>query len=171
MTADSFKKEVLPMKNKLYRFAFRMLGDHEESQDTVQDTFLRLWAKRDRLGEYRSMEAFAMVITKNLCLDKLKSSRSKNLELKDQLEAAVTKTPYDTTEISDMKERVINIIDTLPEQQKMAIHLRDIEGLDYDEIAEIMSMSLNNVRVNLSRARKKVRDTIIKTQNYEFSNN
>jgi RNA polymerase sigma-70 factor (ECF subfamily) len=171
MTADSFKKEILPMKNKLYRFAFRMLGDHEESQDTVQDTFLRLWSKREKLREYRSLEAFAMIITKNLCLDKLKSSRSKNLELKDQLEASVSKTPYDTTEIADMKEKVINIIDTLPEQQKMAIHLRDIEGLDYDEIAEIMSMSLNNVRVNLSRARKKVRDTIIKEQNYEFSNN
>jgi RNA polymerase sigma-70 factor (ECF subfamily) len=171
MTADSFKKEVLPMKNKLYRFAFRMLGDHEESQDTVQDTFLKLWTKKDKLGEYRSLEAFAMIITKNICLDKLKSSRSKNLELKDQIEASVAKTPYDTTEITDMKEKVINIIDALPEQQKMVIHLRDIEGLGYDEIAEIMSMSLNNVRVNLSRARKKVRDSIIKTQNYEFSNN
>jgi RNA polymerase sigma-70 factor (ECF subfamily) len=171
MTADSFKKEVLPMKNKLYRFAFRMLGDHEESQDTVQDTFLKLWTKKDKLVEYRSLEAFAMIITKNICLDKLKSSRSKNLELKDQIEASVAKTPYDTTEITDMKEKVINIIDALPEQQKMVIHLRDIEGLGYDEIAEIMSMSLNNVRVNLSRARKKVRDSIIKTQNYEFSNN
>jgi RNA polymerase sigma-70 factor (ECF subfamily) len=101
----------------------------------------------------------------------LKSSRSKNLELKDQPEASVSRTPYDTAEITDMKEKVITIIDTLPENQKMVIHLRDIEGLGYDEIAEIMSMSLNNVRVNLSRARKKVRDTIIKAQNYEFSNN
>ena len=171
MTADSFKKEVLPIKNKLYRFALRMLGSHEEAQDTVQETFLRLWSKRDKLGEYRSLEAFAMIITKNLCLDKLKSSRNRNVELKDQPEAASSKTPYDSTEMADMKTKVIHIINALPEQQKMVIHMRDIEGLGYDEIAEILEMSLNNVRVNLSRARKKVRDIIIKAHNYEFSNN
>ncbi len=171
MTAESFKTEVLPIKNKLYRFALRMLSDHEEAQDTVQEVFLRLWAKREKLNEYRSVEAFAMIITKNLCLDILKSSRSKNIELKDQLETEGSITPYEVTEKKDMKNKVINIINTLPEQQKMIIHMRDIEGLGYDEIAEVMEMSLNNVRVNLSRARKRVRDNLIKAQNYEFSNN
>jgi len=171
MTAESFKTEVLPIKNKLYRFALRMLSDHEEAQDTVQEVFLRLWAKREKLNEYRSVEAFAMIITKNLCLDILKSSRSKNIELKDQLETEGSITPYEATEKKDMKNKVINIINTLPEQQKMIIHMRDIEGLGYDEIAEVMEMSLNNVRVNLSRARKRVRDILIKAQNYEFSNN
>jgi len=171
MTTESFKTEVLPIKNKLYRFALRMLSDHEEAQDTVQEVFLRLWSKREKLDEYRSIEAFAMIITKNLCLDKLKSSRSRNIELKDQLETPGSITPYDHTEKTDMKNKVINIINTLPEQQKMVIQMRDVEGLDYDEIAEVMEMSLNNVRVNLSRARKKVRDILIKAQNYEFSNN
>ncbi len=171
MTADSFNAEVLPIKNKLYRFALRLLDDHEEAKDTVQEVFLRLWTKREKLAEYRSVEAFAMIITKNLCLDKLKSSRSKNVELKDQLEHTDSITPYQHTETKDMKNKVTHIINTLPEQQKMAIQLRDIEGLGYDEIAEVMEMSLNNVRVNLSRARKKVRDILIKAQNYEFSNN
>jgi len=148
-----------------------MLSDHEEAQDTVQEVFLRLWSKREKLDEYRSIEAFAMIITKNLCLDKLKSSRSRNIELKDQLETPGSITPYDHTEKTDMKNKAINIINTLPEQQKMVIQMRDVEGLDYDEIAEVMEMSLNNVRVNLSRARKKVRDILIKAQNYEFSNN
>ncbi len=112
-----------------------------------------------------------MIITKNLCLDKLKSSKNRNIELKDQLETPGSITPYDHTEKTDMKNKVINIINTLPEQQKMVIQMRDVEGLDYDEIAEVMEMSLNNVRVNLSRARKKVRDILIKAQNYEFSNN
>lgn len=171
MTTESFKTEVLPIKNKLYRFALRMLSNHEEAQDTVQEVFLRLWSKREKLDEYRSIEAFAMIITKNLCLDKLKSSRNRNIELKDQLETPGSITPYDHTEKTDMKNQVINIIDTLPEQQKMVIQMRDVEGLGYDEIAEVMEMSLNNVRVNLSRARKKVRDILIKAQNYEFSNN
>ena len=171
MTTESFKTEVLPIKNKLYRFALRMLSDHEEAQDTVQEVFLRLWSKREKLDEYRSIEAFAMIITKNLCLDKLKSSRRRNIELKDQLETPGSITPYDHTEKTDMKNKAINIINTLPEQQKMVIQMRDVEGLDYDEIAEVMEMSLNNVRVNLSRARKKVRDILIKAQNYEFSNN
>lgn len=171
MTTEEFKSDVLPIKNKLYRFALRILGNTEEAQDVVQEIFIRLWSKRDKISEYRSIEAFAMTMTRNLCLDKLKSPSSRIEKLDEAREMTDNRTPYSETETSDTLKMVFMAMDGLPEQQRMVIHLRDVEGCDFDEIAEVTGLSLNNVRVNLSRARKKIRDTLIKIHNYEFSKN
>ena len=171
MTVETFKIEVLPMKHKLFRLANRLLQNVPEAEDVVQEIFLRLWSRRDKLGEYRSLEAFAMTMTKNLCLDKLKSKRSKTDEFTEKHDQAIEKTPYSEMEKGDAYNKVRRLIDMLPEQQRLIIQLRDIEGYEYDEIAEMMNISENTIRVNLSRARKKVRDTMIKTYNYEFTKN
>ena len=171
MTSEEFKSEVLPVKNKLYRFALRLLGDADDAQDIVQEIFLRLWSKRDKLNEYRNLEAFAMTMTRNLCLDKLKSPAAKKEMFDESREMPDNRTPYVKTETSDTIRLVKMVMEELPEQQRMVIHLRDIEECDYDEISEITGLSLNNVRVSLSRARKKIRDTLIKINNYEFSKN
>jgi RNA polymerase sigma factor (sigma-70 family) len=171
MTSEEFKSKVLPLKNKLYRFALRLLGDTEEAQDIVQEIFLRLWSKRDKLNEYRNLEAFSMTMTRNLCLDKLKSPASRKENYNEDTEMPDNNTPYRKTETSDTLRLVRMAMAGLPEQQRMVIHLRDVEECDFDEIAEITGLSLNNVRVILSRARKKIRDTLIKINNYEFSRN
>jgi RNA polymerase sigma-70 factor (ECF subfamily) len=171
MTIEMFKIEVLPMKHKLYRLANRMLQNVPEAEDVVQEIFLRLWSRRDKLEEYKSIEAFAMTMTKNLCLDNLKSKRNKTDEYKKEHDQVIDKTPYSEMEKGDSYNLVKKLIDQLPEQQKLIIHLRDIEGYGYEEIAEMMNISENTIRVNLSRARKKVRDTMIKRYNYEFTKN
>ena len=79
MTIEKFKEDILPMKNKLFRMALRLLKSTAEAEDVVQEIFLKLWSKRETLKEYRSIEAFSMTMTKNLCLDKLKAKSSKNL--------------------------------------------------------------------------------------------
>ena len=171
MTVETFKIEVLPLKHKLYRFAKRLLVSIPESEDIVQEVFLRLWSRKEQLNEYKSIEAFAMTITKNLCLDKLKSKRNKTDELTEKHEKMEELTPHTKLELSESFEKIQLIINTLPEQQRMIIHLRDIEEYDFEEIAEIMNLSMNTIRVNLSRARKKVREIMIKTYNYEFAGN
>ncbi len=171
MTVENFKKDILPIKNKLYRFALRIVKNTVEAEDIVQETFLKLWAKKDSLQELRNVEAFAMTMTRNLCLDKLKAKYSKNLELEQATLNTTDDNPHQKMDIKDTLENVHQIIDQLPEQQRIVIQLRDIEHCDFDEIAEVTQLSLNNIRVILSRARKKVRDTLLKRQSYEFSSN
>jgi RNA polymerase sigma-70 factor (ECF subfamily) len=171
MTVETFKIEVLPLKNKLYRFAYRLLNNNMDSEDMVQDVLLKLWARRERLGEYNNVEAFAMVVMKNMCLDKLKAKGYRTDELSEWKNDSGGHSPHTSLEIMDTTEKVKTIIDNLPEHQKMIIHLRDIEECEFEEIAEIMQMSLNTIRVNLSRARKKVRETLVKKYSYEFTRN
>jgi len=159
------------MKHKLFRFANRLLNNIPEAEDVVQEVFIRLWNRRDSLNTYRSVEAFSMTITKNLCLDRLKSKRNKTDEL-TEFNAEIDRiTPHFTMEINDSYKKVNQLIDQLPEQQRIIVQLRDVEGYEFSEIAEIMEISENTIRVNLSRARKKIRDDMQKKYNYEFTGN
>ncbi|MDZ7741856.1 MAG: sigma-70 family RNA polymerase sigma factor [Bacteroidota bacterium] len=171
MKVEEFKRDVLPVKDKLYRFALKMLRHPAEAEDTVQEVFLKLWSKREKLKEYKSIEAFAMVMTRNLCLDKLKSPGNRTNELLDSDLKVSGERPDKNYEMKDNITYVHRIIASLPEQQKMIMQLRDVEGYEFEEIAEIMQMKLNAIRVNLSRARKTVRDELTKKHNYEYTTN
>jgi RNA polymerase sigma-70 factor, ECF subfamily len=169
MDIEEFKREVLPVKNKLYRFALRMLNSTVEAEDIVQDVFLKLWSAKDKLDEYRSIEAFAVVMTRNLCLDRLKSPKRKTNEI---IEPDIKFSDNTADKKLEMKESVTyikKIIDQLPLLQRTIIHLRDIEGYEFEEITQVTKLSLNAVRVNLSRARKTVREELVKNRSYEYS--
>lgn len=171
MTVEEFKNKVLPVKNKLYRLAYRLMNSQADAEDVVQEVFLKLWSRKEKLNEYRSMEAFAMVMTKNLCFDKLKLKSRNQQELNEDKIELNSENLETHLEMKNTVSKIHEIIQELPEQQKLVIQLRDIEQCDFDEIAEITDMNLNTIRVTLSRARKKVRDTLLKLQNYEFSSN
>jgi len=171
MTTAEFKIRVLPVKDKLFRLAGRILNDVEEAEDVVQEVFYRLWMRKDEIAGYRNIEAFAMTVGKNLCLDIVKAKGYR----KDKLEAWNTpvdhRSPEKIAELNDEIEIVHQIIGRLPVQQQMIIQMRDIEGMDYDAIAEVMQMQPNAVRVSLSRARKNIREQLIKKQKYEYQGN
>ena len=163
MDRNRFKLEVLPLKNKLYRFASRLLDDGQEAQDAVQEVFIKLWDKRDKLEGLNSLEAFAMTVTRNHCLDKIKARRtvsiekSKSLYILENDEVSVER----RIELKDSANYIRQLIGGLPEQQKMIIQLRDIEGYEFEEIEQVLDINLNTIRVNLSRARKKIRELYI----------
>ena len=163
MNVEDFKIQVLPLQDKLYSFSLRFLGDSEDAKDAVQEVLIKLWKLRDSLENYRSISAFAMTVTRNHCLDRIKARRT--VPLKDNKVYSgqvITTTPGDILERKDLTEKIKSIIGKLPENQRSVIHLRDIDGFDNQEIGEIMSMDVNNVRVLLSRARKKVREELLK---------
>jgi len=171
MNLEDFKRKVLPLKNKLYRFANRLLEDREEAEDMVQEVFIKLWNRRDKLDEYRSVEALAMVTIKNLCLDKLKSRKIKSERMMDLKNEMIDSQQDQKKDLTDIIFKIHQIIQTLPEQQRLIIQLRDIEGYDFEEIAELLDMNENAVRVNLSRARKKIRESLTVSRIYEYYRN
>jgi RNA polymerase sigma factor (sigma-70 family) len=171
MTPQEFKIQVFSLKNKLYRFAKRIMDDEEEAKDIIQEVFIKLWKKGDGLKEYKSIEALAMVTTRNLCLDKLKSKKYPSESI-DKLRNEVEVTGHEEKQdLSDVVQKIHHIIKTLPELQRSVIQLRDIEGYDFEEISGILDMNENAVRVNLSRARKKIRDILVNNKLYEYQRN
>lgn len=172
MNPEEFKIQVIPLKNKLYRLALRLLGKVEEAEDSVQDALVKLWTKKDELGNYNSVEAFAMIVTRNLCLDKIKSKSFQVERLPERpVHQEVQQDPSEIMEYADMAQLIRKIVEELPEHQRTILHMRDIEEMEFEQIADILEMNVNAIRVNLSRARKKVRDTVLKIQGYELARN
>jgi RNA polymerase sigma-70 factor (ECF subfamily) len=171
MNAQEFQIQVYPLKNKLFRFAKRMLEHTEEAEDVVQEVFIKLWDRREILGEYRSVEALAMVTTRNMCLDRIKKKRYPVENIEDH-RGFLENLPMETkTDYSEEMFRLRRAMDELPEQQKTIVHLRDIEGYEFEDIASILDMNENAVRVNLSRARKKLREALTDRRIYDYQRN
>lgn len=171
MTPEQFIDKLLPLKDKLYRFANRLLNEPEDAEDVVQEVFLRLWDRKEDMESYRSIEAIAMTITRNLSIDMLRTSGKVVQDDTQEVLLIDNLTPYDLTELKDTTSRINALINHLPEQQRLILHLRDIEGYDFDEIAALLDLNLNMIRVNLSRARKKIKEQLIKAQQYELQRN
>jgi len=171
MNLQEFTSKVIPLKNKLFRFAKRYLEHTEEAEDIVQEVFIKLWVRRDKLDEYRSVEALAMVTTKNMCLDKIKTKRYPVDPIDDHRRFLENLPEEQKRDYSEEVYKVHQAMKSLTRQQQMIMQLRDIEGYDFESIAEIMEMNENAVRVNLSRARKRVRELITTTKIYDYQRN
>ena len=144
---------------------------HAEAEDITQDVFIKLWSNKDQISEYRNVEAVAMTITKNICLDKIKSKKTKSTELKDNDALVAASDPHKHAELTNSKALMNAIINTLPEQQKIIIQLREIEGYEFEEIETITGLTINVIRVNLSRARKTIRERLVKQYDHGVKNN
>jgi len=167
MDIQVFKTAVFPIQAKLLRLAVLMLRNEEEAEDTVQEALLKLWLNRHNLKNYRSIEALAVVITKNLCKDKLRSSRWKNSELSDQADPETTQPgPHQLAEQRDSRNLMLRLMQNLPDQQKLVVHLRDVEEYSFEEIEKITGLGINNIRVTLSRARQNLRQSFKKVNAY-----
>lgn len=166
MTQVEFVALVNPFKDKVFRLARRILTSVEEAQDVSQEILMRLWNKREQLCEYKSVEAFAMTMTKNYCLDQLKNKRASNLKI-DSLEFSENRSKLeDEIENKDSLNWVEKFIEVLPVQQKIILQMRDIEGYEFEQMAEILEMNETAIRVALSRARKSIRESMLKTHSY-----
>ena len=160
MNQKEFVAAIVPFQNKLFRLAKRLLVSTEEAEDATQEVMLKLWNKNEILSQYNSVEALAMTMTKNYCLDELKSKRAQNLQIVHSNFEENNSGLQNNIEDLDTLEWVQKTIDNLPEQQKIIIQLRDIEQMEFDQIAEITDMNPTAVRVALSRARKTIREKI-----------
>ena len=164
MKSSEFKLLVMPYSSRLYRMAFRLMNSREEAEDIVQEVYVKLWGMRNELPNYNSIEALCVRITRNLCLDQLRRRKVNHVALKAEQTktASYPETPSEDLEKKEDAELVHRLISALPEPQRSLVHLRHLEGKDYDEIAEMVNMNVNAIRVSISRARKQMREMIEK---------
>ncbi len=166
MTQTEFLNIVMPFKDKVFRLAKRLLVSREEAEDATQEILLKLWKNKGQFEKYKNIEAFAMTMTKNFCLDKLKSKQAQNLKIVHSNYQDGSTSLQKQVELNDSVDWVGKIIEDLPEQQKMVLQLRDIEQYEFEEIEKVLNMNATAVRVALSRARKTIREKLTKTHNY-----
>ena len=169
MNQSDFLKVVLPFKDKVFRLAKRLLVSREEAEDATQELIFKLWKNKEKIGNYKNVEAFAMTMTKNYCYDRLKSKQASNLTLVHSNYKEKETSLDNKLEYQDSVNQVHLLIEKLPEQQKIIIQLRDVEQYDFDEICKMVDMKPTAVRVALSRARKTIREELIKKHNYGVS--
>lgn len=166
MNQHEFVALVAPFKDKVFRLAKRLLVSTEEAEDATQEVLVKLWNKNESLEAYNSVEAFAMTITKNYCLDQLKSKRAGNLKIVHNNFTDREPSLQQQLEDLDSLSWVEKVINTLPEQQRLIVQMRDIEQYEFEQIAKILEMNETAVRVALSRARKTIRTYMTKTHSY-----
>lgn len=163
MDKTSFNQILAVIRPKLYRFALAYTKRTDEAEDIVQEIGMKLWERRVELEALRSVEAYAMSAVRNRCLDYARSPHNRTDEWNESYDDSHEQTPYKSVEQADMVAFVRRLIDRLPQQQQMVIRLRDIEGYEPEEIAEILGLNNSAVRTNLSRARRKIREELLKT--------
>jgi len=166
MNQTEFIQLINPFQSKVFRLAKRLLTSMEEAEDATQEVLVKLWLKNKELTSYKSVEAMAMTMTKNYCLDQLKSKRAGNLSLVHSNYTDRTAGLQQQLEDKDSLSWVEKIIKTLPTQQQILIQLRDVEQYEFEEIAKMVNMNETAIRVALSRARKTIRETSLKTHTH-----
>ena len=170
MKKISFENDILPLKNELYRLALRITLTPAEAEDVVQDTMIKVWNRREHWDEIESIEAFCLTICRNLSLDRQRKAENQNQSLEegehDSPDASYTSNPEEQAMQRDRVELIRQLISELPEKQRSAMHLREFEGKSYKEIASIMAISEEQVKVNIFRARQAIRQKYIERENY-----
>ena len=159
MKKISFRNDVLPLKNKLFRLALRITLNREEAEDVVQDTLIKIWNSRDRWQQLDSIEAYSLTIVRNLSLDRIKKMENQNDSLEEEKteRSDASSNPSERMIQKEKLDIVKRMIDELPEKQRCCMQLRDIEGKPYKDIAHILGITEEQVKVNIFRARQTIK--------------
>ena len=167
MQEISFRDDILPLKDKLFRLALRITFDRAEAEDVVQDTMIRVWNKREEWTQFGSIEAYCLTVAKNLAIDRSQKKEAQNVELTPEMEEeSEISGPYDQFVNNERMAIIHRLINELPEKQRLIMQLRDIEGESYKEIAKILNLTEEQVKVNLFRARQKVKQRYLEIDEY-----
>lgn len=158
MEIVEYKQLIVNLRPSLLQVALRMLTNKQDAEDAVQEVFLRLWHKRSDVSQFQDKAAYCTTMTKNICIDRIRAHRPTLDDTILETKIDLQQSPEDLVEDTDNREVIRKIIDTLPTLQKEILKLKDIEGYDTKEIMDMHNMTAEAVRINLSRARKRLRE-------------
>ncbi len=165
MEREQFIQAIVPYREKLIHYARLLLKENAEAEDVVQEVFLKLWCVRDQLDRYRSLYALCIQVTKNLALNRLKVQQYyTDLPAGGLALASDAPAPDSRLEQQEEDEQVMRLIDRLPCLQQTILRMTHLEGLETAEIAALTGSTPEAVRMNLSRARKRIRELLLQQQ-------
>jgi len=170
MQAQTYERLYSSYHDRVYRLALRITQDTAIAEDVAQEVHIKCWKNSGKLEEAASPGAWIMRVTRNLAIDKIRSRRN-NAELDKVAYSAPSKdqTPDRAAEIGNMMQILRQLLETLPLKQREIFQLREMEGMKYQEISDILEVSVDEVKVSLFRARKKIREKLIKVDRYGLS--
>jgi RNA polymerase sigma-70 factor (ECF subfamily) len=164
----------MPATDKMYRYALSILRNRDVAHDVVQDCLVKIWQNRQKLPEIKSIDSWVMRITRNQCYDWVKVNRfSLHSDREIERDDIALRESIDTDQkilMHDQQNWLDKVIESLPQKQKEVYHLREVEEMNYQEIAEILSLNLGEVKISLHRSRAKIRETIKKIEAYGLAN-
>lgn len=159
MDKKEFETRAKSLRPRLLDMACRCLGNKDDADDVVQDTLLKLWSMKEQLDKYQSVDAFAIVVCRHLCLDKMKRTPMSNI---DDVEITdVCMSPHDIIEDQEVSTEVHSLISKLPDGQQVILKLKHIDGMETSEIAQLVGTTEVAVRVQLSRARNRIKELFL----------
>lgn len=164
MKKNEFISLIFPLKDRLFRIAWHIVRSREEAEDIVQDVMLKVW--KMETPDMSSIEAYCYAMVRNLALNRLELKANRNTELEAGYDRDLHAGPYECLVDAEKLQLLHQVIANLPGLQRDIVQLRDVEGLSYLEIAHTLQLTEEQVKINLFRARKKVREYYLKTENY-----
>lgn len=153
-----FEAHIWPLKSKLYRMAYLWVKDGDIANDVLQQVFEKAWRQKNELQKMDNPTGWMVRSLKNEALQHFRAI--KKLEPLGDQEFEEEASAY-KEDISEKLKLVFMFLEKLPEKQREVFQLREVEGLTYEEIAEYLEVSLDQVKVNLHRARKSLRDYLM----------
>ena len=161
MESSQFKTLFLPCHRKLYAVAWRLTGNAQAAEDLVQETFLRLWTRRQQIVSVECVEAYSVTTLRRIFYD---TKRSKQIEASEreisELHVKDSEDLNQRIDAQDEWQRIRTMILALPDPQGKIMIMRDVEGQTYEEISVETGLTEVNLRSILSRARKRIREQI-----------
>tara|TARA_B100001245_G_C22891613_1_gene429506 strand:- start:770 stop:1273 length:504 start_codon:yes stop_codon:yes gene_type:complete len=167
MNSTTFKKTILPLSQKIYPVAARMLGNTDDANDAVQEVMLKLWKQRNKLSKHPNIPGFAVLTARNHCLDLLKKRQIKLVPDAIDINTSSNLNSHSEIEWKELNGIIGELILELPEQQGEVLAMRDLDGLEFSEISEATGLKIEHIRVLLSRARKQISTQLKKIYSYE----
>ena len=163
MTRNAFNDLIHTQNRKLFIIAFRILRNHQEAEDVVQNVFMKMWMMGKKLDEYNDAGALAVTMTKNSCIDMLRKWKHiDNDNGSEIMNQDTSPSPFEQMVEAENEQIIDGIIEDLPPLYREVVQLREIDGLSYEEIARQSNVNVNTLRVTLSRARCIIKEKYLK---------
>ncbi|MFT7227188.1 MAG: RNA polymerase sigma factor (sigma-70 family) [Neolewinella sp.] len=160
---DHYSSIITSVRDRLYRLALRVVNDADEAEDVVQDVLVKSWGQRDEIVRLDNPPAWLLRMTKHQAIDRLRSAKVRSAR---ETEAAASDhdvcTPYRIAAANDTLGHVHRLLQQLPPAQRMVLQLREVEGMEYQEIAEATDLTMQQVKTYLHRGRHKIRALLLK---------